>query len=1066
MSATRHVMILASAGSGKTYALTNRFVSLLAQGAAPERIVALTFTRKAAGEFFDEILNKLADAAADEVKAGRLAADIGRPDLGAADFGRLLRGVVDAMHRLRLGTLDSFFARVARAFPFELGLAGEFEILQEHAARTERQRVLQRLFTHTGELQPEQREFIEAFKRATMGMEEKQLGARLDKFIDEHHEKYLGAPAAEVWGNAATIWPEGQPWLRTVELAPALAALRTWLATAEIAPKQRQRWENFLQAAEMWAPGVDIKGPLAYVLEKALEAWAELGRGDVELAFDHKKQCLTSAAGAALADVVCHVAGGELTRKLATTRGIHAVVRGYDQAYHAAVRRAGKLTFADVQRLLMPGGGERPRLTRVAEEEEGNRLFIDYRLDAEIDHWLLDEFQDTSYGQWSILRNLIDEAVQDAEGRRSFFCVGDVKQAIFTWREGDPRLFGEIFRYYNDAAPGSIEQEYLVRSWRSGPALIEMVNAVFGAGEVIAEFFPGRPSELWNEAWRDHESAVPDRVGQAALLHADDGVDRFATTLRLVQELDPLAAGLTCAVLVRKNDEAAAIADYLRREGGVPAVAESDLHVATDNPMGAAMLALFQAAAHPGDTLAGEHLRMSPLGEITEARELGTPEALSRRVLSQVHAEGFERTAAYWLRADGNRMQGSDVFGAQRARQFIAAAALFDATGSRDVTEFVAFMQVYKEREPESAAMVRVLTIHKSKGLGFDVVIVPALEGTRVDQAREGLAMKKAADRSVEWVLDLPTKALATADAVLTDYVREAEAVAGYEALSLLYVAMTRAKRAMYVITERVGKSSSRNFPQLLARTLGEADTMIKVGGLTLPGAWAFGDPDWRQQVSTLGPPAAPDETLPLLPEADRTVGVRAVALRPSSERTGVVPAPQVFALNGSAASEFGTSVHGLLADIEWWPHASGEAWKRGWEARGVEHAAIAEAWRCVTAAALGEVWRRPAGKAEVWREKAFEILLDGAWITGVFDRVVVARDDAGRATAAVVYDFKTDRVGNEGEIARAVERHAGQLDIYRRAAAVLTGLPVAAVVTELVFTAAARRVVVPGAAR
>ena len=58
MKALGHVMILASAGSGKTYALTNRFVRLLANGAAPERIVALTFTRKAAGEFFDEILRK------------------------------------------------------------------------------------------------------------------------------------------------------------------------------------------------------------------------------------------------------------------------------------------------------------------------------------------------------------------------------------------------------------------------------------------------------------------------------------------------------------------------------------------------------------------------------------------------------------------------------------------------------------------------------------------------------------------------------------------------------------------------------------------------------------------------------------------------------------------------------------------------------------------------------------------------------------------------------------------------------------------------------------------------
>src|SRR5438046_3183696 len=140
MNAPRHEMILASAGAGKTYALTNRFVRLLAGGAAPERIVALTFTRKAAGEFFDEILKKLARAATEPEFARRLAEEIGsatapgRRDEEATEGGRapdflkMLRSVVDAMSRLQLGTLDGFFARVVRSFPLELGLGGEFQI--------------------------------------------------------------------------------------------------------------------------------------------------------------------------------------------------------------------------------------------------------------------------------------------------------------------------------------------------------------------------------------------------------------------------------------------------------------------------------------------------------------------------------------------------------------------------------------------------------------------------------------------------------------------------------------------------------------------------------------------------------------------------------------------------------------------------------------------------------------------------------------------------------------------------------------------------------------------------
>ena len=62
---------------------------------------------------------------------------------------------------------------------------------------------------------------------------------------------------------------------------------------------------------------------------------------------------------------------------------------------------------------------------------------VDYRLDGHFDHWLLDEFQDTSDLQWQVLANLIDEVLQDTSGKRSFFYVGDVKQAIYGWRAGN-----------------------------------------------------------------------------------------------------------------------------------------------------------------------------------------------------------------------------------------------------------------------------------------------------------------------------------------------------------------------------------------------------------------------------------------------------------------------------------------------------------------------------------------------------------------------------------------------------------------------------------------------------
>ncbi|MGA3006428.1 MAG: UvrD-helicase domain-containing protein [Opitutaceae bacterium] len=1056
MKVPRHVMILASAGSGKTYALTNRFVELLACGARPERIVALTFTRKAAGEFFDEILNKLADAAREPGRARALAAEIGHPQLGSGDFLRMLRAVIDAMHRLRLGTLDSFFARIARAFPFELGLAGEFEILQDYAARLERQRVLRRMFTRAGGLDAAQRDFIEAFKRATFGAEEKRLGAVLDAFLDQHQEIYLAAPEEKLWGDPARIWPAGHPWLgANVDPGPAVRTLRVWLGGAEIGAKQRGRWESFLVAVETWTPGAALPRELAYVLEKAFAAWRDLAAGKAVLEFDRKPQELAGPAGIALADLVRHVVGGELARRMEMTRGLFAVLRGYEAFYHDAVRRAGKLTFADVQRLLVPGGGSRP-LTR--EAAAADRLFIDYRLDAEIDHWLLDEFQDTSFGQWSVLRNLIDEAVQDAAGTRTFFCVGDVKQAIFTWREGDPRLFREIFHHYNAARPGTIGEDYRVSSWRSGPDLIEMVNAVFGQGETLQALFPGPAAEAWTREWRDHASAVPQRTGQAAWLHAADEGARWQTVLKLLQEIRPLGRHLTCAVLVQKNETAAGLADFLRREGGLPAVAESDLSVCTDNPLGAALLALVQAAAHPGDTLAWEHVRMTPLGGLLAGETLDGPEALTGRVLEQIHTEGFARTIEKWLRKLEPHLAPADGFSRERARQFAAAAGRFDETGSRDVAEFVQFMERHTVRDAERSAVIRVMTIHKSKGLGFDLVLLPDLEGEKLDQRRAGLAVQKTPERSVEWVLDLPGEIFREHDPVLSSYVRAAEADACYEKLSLLYVAMTRAKRAMYVITGPVGLSKSRNFPRVLADTLGLGAQPVRVGGLVMEGAWSRGDPDWAAKLAMPAEPPRPEREISLL---DTTVAARMPrrpARLPSAERTGLVDAARVFLLDGAGAADFGADVHRLLAEVEWAGPGDVEKFAEAWKLCG---AAGEEALGCVRAAELAAVWARPDG-GDVWRERSFEGVLDGSWVTGVFDRVVIERDQTGRVARAAVYDFKTDRVAGAAEAAAAAVRHAGQLNLYRKVAALLAGVELAAVTGHLVLTRLRRLVVVP----
>ena len=1045
-----NVMILASAGSGKTYALTNRFVRLLALGAKPDRIVALTFTRKAAGEFVDEIIKKLAEAASGEAYAARLSSEIGSGLLRSADFLAMLRVVVDAMPRLRLGTFDGFFARIARVFPLELGLSGDFEILQEHAAKVERARVLRRMFERTGDLGDAQKEFIEAFKRATFGVEEKRLGAQLDAFLDQHQEIFLNARDGDFWGKSDRIWPNGGAWLSAPpSTADALKALQAWVDGATLGDKQRTRWIEFIQAWREWSPGVVPNRPLAYVLEKALYVWSDVERGCAILEFDRKKQELTPLACKALESLTRHVVSTEIGRRMEMTRGIHAVLQGYESIYHEAVRRTGKLTFGDVQRLLMPSPQGPYPLSQDDQKEQ--RLFIDFRLDAEIDHWLLDEFQDTSYGQWSVLRNLIDEALQDPTGARSLFYVGDVKQAIFAWREGDPRLFREIFNHYNAVRPGIIAEEHLIKSWRSGPAVVDTVNQVFGDAIVLSHLFPGVASGAWNREWRDHESARLQVAGQVALLHGAEELDRFAITLAVLREIDPLTRGLSCGILVQSNQMAARLADYLRQEGGFSAVADADLHVCVDNPLGSALLALVKAAAYPGDNFAAEHVRMTPLGRLLTEEGLATPEAVTRRILSQLHTEGFERCMARWIVRLDEHLGGMDRFSCERGRQFTQAAALFDQTGSRDVADFIRFMERHVVREAEGASSLRVMTIHKSKGLGFDVVVLPDLEGLKLDCRRDGLAVQKSADRTVEWVLDLPAKLFHREDEVLASHVRLAEADACYESLSLLYVAMTRAKRAMYLVTKPVGSSTSRNFPKLLAETLGEDPQRIEIGSGIFEGAFVNGDRDWFVRLSP--PPIAVTERIVGRVDADRLQRrPRLVARQPSSANNAEVKGINLFSLQQRMATSYGTAVHNLLAEVEWIIPGEVGRWAADWVTRELPAEAAAEALACLEMDTLGAVWfKRP--NAEVWRERSFEVIMDGAWITGVFDRVVVDHDPSGRSLRATVFDFKTDRLTSAAELAEAMDHYSGQLNLYRRVVGVLLGTTPSHVSAKLVFT-------------
>ena len=125
-----NIVIRASAGTGKTFQLSNRYLNLLISGVDCQEILATTFTKKGAGEILDRIIQRLSRAALSTQNASRLHAELGVPldqDRAAEVLQKLLRN----LHRLEIGTLDSFFNRVARVFSLELGLPPAWDIVDE-----------------------------------------------------------------------------------------------------------------------------------------------------------------------------------------------------------------------------------------------------------------------------------------------------------------------------------------------------------------------------------------------------------------------------------------------------------------------------------------------------------------------------------------------------------------------------------------------------------------------------------------------------------------------------------------------------------------------------------------------------------------------------------------------------------------------------------------------------------------------------------------------------------------------------------------------------------------------
>jgi ATP-dependent helicase/nuclease subunit A len=1090
MNPLSHQAISAAAGSGKTFQLTNRYIALLARGCDPAHIVALTFSRKAAGEIFDKIVQRLAIAAGSQgecqalnqamSQAGYLPAN---QHLDRTQLGALLRRMIESLHVARIGTLDSFFISIIKAFPFEFGLSGSFSIIEGYEAVLAKQDVLREVMRAGESLTSAQAEFLEAFKQATFGQEEKSLSRSLDTFIDSYHRLLLEAPEAELWGNPERIWPEGLPWRRATAPAQDAAAIRKFLETDALCASLKTGLGDFVEEASCFQPGHRMPDKVRNYFAKYLLAKLEdLSAGNAALTYRNKDYALPEDVARAVWSLCSHVIRCTLEAKLHTTQGTYRIVREYETRYEEHVRQSGRLSFMDVLYLLARGmrsnGIDSPVLSENPLAE--NRLYVDYRIDGRFNHWLLDEFQDTSTLQWLAISNLANEVLQAPPDERSFFYVGDVKQAIYGWRGGDSELFHALLRQYQ----GVIEPRPLYISWRSAPAIIETTNRVFDELAAAGTDLPDSVTAKWSENWTRHEAARRELPGYAALYEipraknqaAQDVLNRYAATASILKDLRDRCGTATLpsvAVLVRSNQAGQDVVNVLRT-AGLPAVWEGDFAIA-DNQATAALLSLVKLAEHPGDTFAWQHLQMTPFAAVFVQEGL-TKADLCLRLLHDIHRHGFEYLLETWavkaglpLHAEPNATP-DQRFTAKRLDDLLTAARQFDAGGNKNCVDFRQFILDYTTADAPVPGTVQVMTIHKSKGLEFDVVVLPELEGHRgiTTSDTSGICLRKTRDiqRAPQWALEMPTRDIAQVDPNLLEHLEQLDTEGCYEQLCTLYVALTRAKQALYMVTTSPSLSSSTLYLSTLLRLrLGTQDQpdAVELAEMSVNRLFECGRRDWLE----LRPPqpASPAESTASSAEAPRPEEhpehQRHPRRTPSGDEAQLADGALLFSRAGRRSRLHGSAVHNLLQEISWSDAPETPARIQAWrDSSGlpadIRDAAVAEVTACLARPDFRAALRQPPEpNVELWREKGFEIILDNQWVSGIFDRVVIFRAPDGQAQRAIIQDFKTDRFHGERTPEKAAERYRPQLALYQQALARMLALPPESIALQLLFSSA-----------
>ncbi|GAB4196898.1 MAG: UvrD-helicase domain-containing protein [Wenzhouxiangellaceae bacterium] len=834
-------IVQAPAGSGKTGLLVQRYLALLATVNDPEEILAITFTRKATGEMRERVLAALAAATAAmdssshfQQQTRELALSVLQRD---AECGWHLR---EHPNRLRIVTIDALNASLTRQLPLLSGFGAPPQIA-DRATDLYRQ-AARRTLRGDGvddALYAPVLALLAHLDGDHQGLEEL-LGDMLAKRQQWQNLLHLDDADRATLEAALQHEIEQQVQQLSDALQPSANGLMHLARfAADRLPGDSSSHLTEWRAVDQWpAAGVAQltlwQGLLDLLLTSAARpAWRK--RWTVNEGFPAGNE-ESKAAKAQVAEIVQQLAvQPRLLEAMQRVRQLPAAHYSDGQwTVLSELLQVLRLALANLQVLFAEQGTvDHSEVALRALQALGDAdapTDLALKLDYRISHLLVDEFQDTSRAQVELLQRLT--AGWQAGDGRTLFLVGDPMQSIYRFRQAEVGLF--LNARHHGLGGVDLTALQLRTNFRARKTLVDWVNQHF------AGLFPGADDLAANRIAYAASVANDDSDDGAVQLHcdfatADDGARAARQIAQLAATALSAESQSSAAILVRRRQDLIAIIPALREAG--LAFEAVEIETLAEQPVVQDLYALTRALLHPADDVAWLACLRAPWCGL-DLYDLDALMALPGNTLwqrlrsldsasppDQLSTAGRRRLQRCWpLLREAARQRRR-----QNLRQLVAAvwralggpACLQQERERADVEAYLQLLELHDQAgdsadpialeetlqtlyaQPDSraaASRLKLMTIHKAKGLEFDHVFLPGLaSGRRPVESGLLLVQERVRDAGAELLLG-PLQAKGDPPDRIQSYVRLVEQEQlEQEQLRLLYVAVTRARRQLHL---------------------------------------------------------------------------------------------------------------------------------------------------------------------------------------------------------------------------------------------------------------------------